>query len=145
MAEACVSANDVAAFILERRGPISAMKLQKLLYYSHAWSLVWDEKPLFSERIEAWVNGPVLPEIYAQHRGEFLISSWKGNANALSQEQQDTVNGVLQFYADKSAQWLSDLTHAERPWLEARKGLPEGVRSGRQISDSAMAEYYSSL
>ncbi len=145
MAEASVSANDVAAFILERTGPISAMKLQKLLYYSHAWSLVWDEKPLFSERIEAWVNGPVLPEIYAQHRGEFLISSWKGNANALSQEQQDTVNGVLQFYADKSAQWLSDLTHAERPWLETRKGLPEGIRSGRQISDSAMAEYYSSL
>lgn len=30
------------------------------MYYAQAWSLVWDEKPLFPERIEAWVNGPVL-------------------------------------------------------------------------------------
>ena len=44
---------DVAACILKQKGPMTAMKLQKLLYYSQAWSLVWDEKPLFPERIEA--------------------------------------------------------------------------------------------
>ena len=40
--------HDVAAFILERLGSMTAMKLQKLCYYSHAWHLVWEERPLFT-------------------------------------------------------------------------------------------------
>ena len=39
---------DVAAYILHRAGTMTAMKLQKLVFYSQAWSLVWDEKPLFA-------------------------------------------------------------------------------------------------
>jgi len=61
---------DVARYILKHTGPVTAWKLQKLVYYSQAWSLVWDVRPLFPERIEAWANGPVCPELYAQHRGD---------------------------------------------------------------------------
>jgi len=49
-----LSVHDVAAYILKKQGEMSAMKLQKLVYYSQAWSLVWDEKPLFRAQIEAW-------------------------------------------------------------------------------------------
>ena len=49
-----VTAIDVAAYILSKQGDMPAMKLQKLVYYSQAWSLVWDDKPLFRDRIEAW-------------------------------------------------------------------------------------------
>ncbi len=42
---------DVATYILDREGEMSAMKLQKLVYYSQAWSLVWDDRPLFDDRI----------------------------------------------------------------------------------------------
>jgi uncharacterized phage-associated protein len=70
------TAHDVAAYILERCGPMPVMKLHKLLYYCQAWSLVWDERPLFPERIEAWANGPVVPEIYEYHRGHFKIDKW---------------------------------------------------------------------
>ncbi len=52
---------DVARYILEKRGRMSAMKLQKLVYYSQGWHLVFDGEPLFAERIEAWANGPVVP------------------------------------------------------------------------------------
>jgi hypothetical protein len=38
------SARDVAAYILSRQGRMTAMKLQKLVYYSQAWSVVWDER-----------------------------------------------------------------------------------------------------
>ncbi|MBD5559274.1 MAG: DUF4065 domain-containing protein [Clostridia bacterium] len=44
---------------LEKTGPITTMKLQKLLYYAQVWSLVWDENELFPEKFEAWANGPV--------------------------------------------------------------------------------------
>ncbi|CUP62134.1 Uncharacterized phage-associated protein [Anaerostipes hadrus] len=38
---------DAAKYILERLGEMSTMKLQKLCYYAQAWSLVWDDVPLF--------------------------------------------------------------------------------------------------
>ena len=38
---------DVAAYILAKRGEMTAWKLQKLVYYSQAWSLVWDQRPIF--------------------------------------------------------------------------------------------------
>jgi uncharacterized phage-associated protein len=138
---------DVAAFILKERGQMTAMKLQKLVYYSQAWSLVWDEKPLFRERIEAWANGPVSPVLYNLHRGEFTVGpgSISGNPDALTSDEKETVQGVLNYYGDMSAQALSDLTHAETPWNEARIGLKPGERSSTQITDEMMAEYYGSL
>ncbi len=51
--------HDVVKYILHRKGKIVAIKLHKLLYYSQAWALVWDERPLFHARIEAWANGPL--------------------------------------------------------------------------------------
>lgn len=52
---------DVAAYILEKKGEMTAWKLQKLVYYSQAWSLVWDQRPLFAERIEAWGQRASVP------------------------------------------------------------------------------------
>jgi len=88
-----VSAHDIAAYILRARGEMSPMKLQKLVYYSQAWSLVWDDAPLFSERIEAWANGPVVPALYQKHRGQFTLTAWEwGNPEALTPPQRDTVD-----------------------------------------------------
>jgi uncharacterized phage-associated protein len=140
------SAHDVAAYIVKKHGALSAMKLEKLVYYSQAWSVVWDEAPLFPERIEAWANGPVVPELYDVHRGQFVVKSWpKGDPDRLSQDQRDTVDAVLKFYGDRSAQWLSDLTHSERPWRDARKGMDDGERGNREITLASLEEYYSSL
>ena len=40
---------DVAKYILDKKGQLTTMKLQKLLYYTQAWTLAWDDKPLFDE------------------------------------------------------------------------------------------------
>lgn len=137
--------NDIAAYILENKGLMTAMKLQKLLYYSQAWSLVWDDKPLFRARIEAWANGPVVPRIYARHRGMFEVSSWEGDPEALTHSERETVDAVLGYYGDWPSLVLSQLTHNERPWLEARRGLAPGERGNEEITHAAMAEYYGSL
>ena len=134
---------DVSAYILQKAAPVTAMKLQKLVYYAQAWSLVWDDEPLFPERIEAWANGPVCPPLFAEHRGQFtVVSEPKGDASALKERERDTVDAILEVYGDKTAAWLSDLTHREAPWINARKGLPDGVRSDREITHAAMTEYY---
>lgn len=137
---------DVAAYILKKKKALTAMKLQKLVYYAQAWSLVWDEKPLFEERIEAWANGPVCPALYAAHAGKFTITQeTRGVAKNLTTDEKETIDAILRDYGDKPASWLSDLTHREAPWQDARKGIPDGERSHRPISHGAMADYYGNL
>jgi len=137
---------DVAAYILEQKGAMTTWKLQKLVYYCQAWSLVWDEDILFPEAIEAWANGPVVRELYNKHRGQFHIGRVKrGNPESLLEYQRDTIDGVLNFYGDKSPQWLSDLTHMEDPWKLARKGIPDGDRGEAIISKKSLKKYYASL
>lgn len=137
------SVHDIAAYVLRKKGEMTAMKLQKLVYYCQAWSLVWDEEPLFEEEIQAWVNGPVIPALYKVHRGQFKVSSWeKGNPDRLTGTQRETVDAVLSYYGDQTSQWLSDLTHREAPWMNARKGLAPGDPSRRKISHAELAEYY---
>ena len=137
---------DVAAYILEKKGEMTAWKLQKLVYYSQAWSLVWDERPLFAGRLEAWANGPVSPDLYQAHRGAFLIRAIaQGDAKKLDKDGRETVDAVLQHYGDKSSQWLGDLTHKEDPWRNAREGLADGERGNVEITHGAMADYYGNL
>lgn len=143
--DGAASAHDVASYILEKHGPMTAMKLQKLVYYSQAWSLVWDESPLFRERIEAWAAGPVVPALYYRHRGQFQVTVWEGDTKNLTQSQRDTVESVLRFYGNKSSQWLSELTHSEEPWINARIGLASLERGNNEITTASMAEYYQSL
>lgn len=141
-----VSAHDIAAYILKKKGEMTAMKLEKLVYYCQAWHLVWEEEPLFADPIEAWANGPVVPTLYREHRGKFKVSKWpKGKSSRLSKNEGETVDAVLRYYGDKSSQWLSELTHREDPWQDARNGLAPGERGDREISLAAMAEYYASL
>ncbi len=137
---------DVAAYILAKRGPLTTIKLQKLVYYTQAWSLVWDEQPLFRDKIEAWASGPVIPRLYQAHKGRFIVGRIPGgNARKLKATQKETVDAVLGYYGRKSAQWLVDLTHKERPWRKARGNLPPGQRSHNVISHESMASYYISL
>lgn len=46
--------------------PIDQMKLQKLLFYAHAWHLALKDAPLFDEDFEAWPWGPVVRDVYFQ-------------------------------------------------------------------------------
>ncbi len=144
-----VSVLDVAGYILSKQSashPLTAWKLQKLVYYSQAWSLAWHDEPLFKEKVLAWANGPVVKELYAQHKGLFYVSKIpQSHPNKLSAKQKDTVDRVFDVYGDKTAQWLSDLTHMEQPWIEARSGLKIGERGEVEISLAAMHEYYSSI
>lgn len=145
---ATVSVFDVAAYILSSKQELTAMKLQKLVYYSQAWSLVWDEEPLFSEQIQAWINGPVVPELYKAHARQFKVyptTFEQGDSLKLNEGQQETIDAVLDYYGDKSSQWLSDLTHIENPWKDARMNLAPDKRGQEEITHAALVEYYSSL
>lgn len=141
-----VTVLDVAAYILREHGPMSTMKLQKLVYYAQAWSLVWDGKPLFDSGIEAWAHGPVVRDLYSEHRGLFEVTDGDidGDPDTLSADQKETVDVVLDAYGHLTGQQLSIISHGERPWIEARAGVPEGVASTNLIDLETMQDFYSS-
>lgn len=137
-----------AKYILDTKGSMSAMKLQKLCYYCQAWSLVWDDKELFPEDFQAWANGPVCVELFHHTQGSFTVNA-SDEADRVDGEldanQKDTVNKVLDYYAQHDAQWLSRLTHMEKPWNDARQGVHPGEGCNNIITKASMAEYYGGL
>jgi uncharacterized phage-associated protein len=139
---------DVARYILEVSENMTALKLQKLVYYSQVWSLVWDEEPLFNENIEAWANGPVVPDLFQCHKGQFQINTSilpASSSDNLTPTQKETINSVLKHYGNRTAQWLVDLTHLEDPWRNARGNCGCGEPCDNVISHGAIVEYYSGL
>jgi uncharacterized phage-associated protein len=141
------SVHDVAAYILTQKpAGLSTMKLQKLCYYAQGWSLAWDEKPLFDEDIQAWANGPVVYELFKAHRGQFNVRKWdQGSPDCLSDDQKATVDAVLRSYGRLSGQQLSDKSHDEPPWREARGRLDPGLPSSNIISLDSMQDYFGAL
>lgn len=138
--------HDVAAYILERcEAPISTMKLQKLVYYSQAWHIAWEERPLFREPIEAWRNGPVCPALFRRHKGKFEVSEWDGDPSILDEGEAESVDMVLKAYGSYSGTWLGAQTHSEPPWLDARGSLPSDAPCQVEITPEAMRDYFQSI
>ena len=142
---------DVGKYIVDRLGTIDTWKLQKLVYYCQAWSLVWDDRPLFDARIEAWANGPVCPELYSRHRrmyavGSHSLSVWEGtDTGTFSDDERETVDSVLEHYGDRPGHYLRELTHLEEPWIQARGDTPLMEPCTNEITHEMMRLYYSSL
>lgn len=66
------SALNIAKYIIDKctkdRDPISNLQLQKILYYIQR-EFLQQGAMAFSEDIEAWQFGPVVPEVYKQYCG----------------------------------------------------------------------------
>jgi uncharacterized phage-associated protein len=134
--------NDVAAYVTIKAGPLDNVKLQKLLYYSQAWHLAITNAPVFRDRFEAWIDGPVVDKIYQMHKGTSTFSRWAGNPENVDGRVRIIVDAVLSQYGDKSSRELSDLTHDETPWKVTRGTLLPYQRSRRPIPEKVMADYY---
>ena len=63
----------VAEYILFKYGPMSHLKLQKLLYFVQGYHLAYFGKPLFEDDFEAWVHGPVSRKLFEKHRAESIL------------------------------------------------------------------------
>lgn len=140
--------NDVAQYIVKSHNTeISTVKLQKLVYYAQAWNLVWEKKPLFHQRIEAWINGPVIPELFKQHRGHFTVNKEMciGNSYTLTDDEKETIDVVFRAYGHLNGQQLSDISHCERPWHKTYDAAHNGVSATKEISHTLIYDFYKNL
>lgn len=148
-----ITASDVGDFFLAKANsvgePITNLKLQKLVYYAQAWFLANQHKPLFKDDFEAWVHGPVLPELYHKYkeRGSApIITDLKISeiAEKFDGETLEFLNEVASVYMPHGAYQLELMTHGEKPWIDARGGCELDAKCNTVISKSAMEEYYAS-
>lgn len=149
----------VTDYVNSKGETISPKKLQKLIFYVEAWHLVHFNKPLIDEDFEAWVHGPVVPELYHELK-KFKFNNIKiindelesvteriekvAKNNNLSNDQLELIYSVLNKYASLTSFELELLTHNESPWIDARDGIPPHERCTNIIAKNKMKIFYSS-
>lgn len=134
---------EVADWFLHKKA-MTHKQLQKMCYYAQAWHYALLNKPLFEEEIQAWIHGPVIPELYARYvgRGWIPIEKLKGRAPKFSRETVQVLRAVYSTYSRLDGDQLESLTHSELPWKEARGDIAPHEPCTNPISLQTMQAYY---
>lgn len=126
---------------------LSPLRLQKLLYYVQGWHLAHNPgRPFFFEKVLAWPHGPVVEEVYHEFKshGRKPIPEEEASDAGLSEEERGFVRDVWNTYRGYSATALTEMTHDEDPWKDARGTLAREAPSNREIVPDAMERYFAS-
>lgn len=118
---------------------ISNLKMQKLVYFAQGFHLAIYNEPLFSEPIEAWQHGPVVPQLYhafKEHGAQPIAQPQGFVPDMFSAPQRELLDEVFTVFGQFSAWKLRDITHTEAPWRDA------DARGERLISHESMKEYF---
>lgn len=145
-------ANEVLKIAEQRGIPITIMKLIKLVYFAHGWTLALLNRPLTDEPPEAWQHGPVYPSIYRAFRGSgwsniketaknpFTGAEYRAD---LDTAERSILGQVVDKYGKFHAFELSGATHeAGTPWDEVYNG--DG-RSSDVIPNRLIKEHFDKL
>ncbi len=164
-------ATHVANFILENAerdkvSDLTVLKLLKLIYIFFGWvSAIHPRTKLFSDPIEAWRYGPVVPDVYydlrrssqdpipKQIRATIMNYSGDGSLEVKIPTKEDisdekifqTLETIWDVYKDAPAKHLVALTHQEgTPWWKTfdrthHKRIPT------ELIINYYAELYSSI
>lgn len=136
----------IAEIFIERsKESITPLKLQKLLYYFHVWSLIF-LKLTIKKDFQAWVYGPVLPCVYDYYKdygSKTIKSSNIISKDLISGDVKELVDAIYLSYGKYEAFFLKDLTHKEDPWNQARENLNEKDSSSAPIKNEHIFTYYS--
>lgn len=143
----------------EARSDLSPMKLQKLVYYAHAWFMAFTNKELIKEEIQAWRFGPVIPDIYHEFKeyGNSNITSFATELNfeksklelvtpvvdADDEDANAIINEVWKVYKDFTPIQLSNATHAKgSPWEVVASSYGSELPKNIEIPNSLIKDIF---
>lgn len=122
---------------------ITNLKLQKLLYYAQGWHLVKFRAPLFSDKIEAWAFGPVIPSVFKVYKDScFLPIEGKlhEQEKKFTKSQLVFLDKIYQNFMPYTTKQLTHMTQLEEPWLASYEKTKKKV-----IPNELMASFYKKL
>ncbi|WP_462350562.1 Panacea domain-containing protein [Fusobacterium varium] len=109
----------ICALIYLIKPEVTNLVLQKLLYFIQAYSLVETDEKAFDETIEAWMYGPVVPEVYSNLKKNPDYYKKVVKKEEFEDELYDITKEVVDELGDISPYTLVNLTHSYSPWIEA--------------------------
>lgn len=137
-------ADQIARFFLSLVDPedndISNLKLQKLCYYAQGLCTAMRGAPLFSDRMEAWDHGPVVPSLYhdyKQHGSDPIPRVENFEPSQIAPQDREALTDIYTYYAQFSAWRLRNMTHEEAPWVDA------STKADKEIKPQALIDYFS--
>lgn len=125
---------DTAAYVTKRyteltKEELGEMKLHKLLYFIQRESLAITGEPAFDGVFEGWKFGPVCREVRANFcEGEIICPT-----NDISERLKYIANNVILEYGSLAAWKLSELSHKDISWRNARRGLSPNDNGSVQL------------
>lgn len=139
----------VISYVFEKLEEVTPLMLQKLLYFIQGESYALNGKPMFCENCQAWVHGPVYPEVYDMFRDfkynpidDARFAILEGTEDELSHEERMVVDLVVNTFGEYSGKMLERITHEEEPWKLARKGYADYIPSNEPILMDSIGAYY---
>ncbi|PIQ92510.1 MAG: hypothetical protein COV69_02405 [Parcubacteria group bacterium CG11_big_fil_rev_8_21_14_0_20_39_14] len=130
----------------KEKKPITNLKLQKLVYYAQVWHIVFHNRKLFYEPIEAWMHGPAIPTLYRRFKAfesnPIQLTGLEDIKLPFNEKEEKFLKNVWNVYGKYDAGYLEALTHSELPWQEARQGLSLGEHSSNKINLAIAKHYY---
>ncbi|MGE4549170.1 MAG: Panacea domain-containing protein [Intestinibacillus sp.] len=140
------TAVDVAEWFLSQQ-QMTHKKIQKIVYYAYAWYYALTGNKLFDGEFEAWIHGPVNRQLYSRYAGNGWnpIAPDKAHGTDIPQEEEEFLQIIYNVFGEYSADELESMTHQEKPWIEARGGIPANQSSCQVINDETMKSFYSEL
>lgn len=138
-----LSIDELSEYIVSKVD-VTPKALQKLLYFIQGFSLVFNNRPLFYNRAQAWIHGPVYNEIYTKYKS-YQYNIIKTNEEvklSLPEGDKDLVDYVLKFLGCYNGDILEEITHIETPWKSAREGLAENELSTKYIELDSIKDYF---
>lgn len=139
----------VISYVFEKLEEVTPLMLQKLLYFIQGIYSALYGRPMFAEDCEAWVHGPVYPEVYNLFRDfkynpieDARFAVLYGTAEKLTEEEKKVIDLVLDTFGVYGGKTLERITHSERPWREARKGYDDNIHSNAMLKKESISAYY---
>jgi uncharacterized phage-associated protein len=128
------------------RPDMTNKKLQKLLFYTQAWSLVLNDEKIIDDRFEAWIHGAVIPSLYGRYKKfgfQQIIEDYDTSEfNQLTESEKQLLDEVWEVYGMYDPDYLEELNHSEMPWQKARMNTSPLEVSKAIISEEDMKAYY---
>ncbi len=139
----------VISYVFEKLEEVTPLMLQKLLYFIQGESYALNGKPMFYENCQAWVHGPVYPEVYDIFRDfkynpieDARFAIFEGVEDELADEEYRVIDLVVNTFGEYGGKMLEKITHEETPWKLARKGYADNIPSNEPITMESIEEYY---
>lgn len=145
-----ITPSKVSDFLLlesrERGELLTNLKLQKLLFYADAWSMVLRNEELFDERFQAWIHGPVLVSQYHRFKGcQWRPISENIQKPKLPKGVPSHLRDIVDVFGTETAVALELMTHREQPWISARKDCSPTATCKNYISKEVTKAFYKAM